>query len=112
MAGTYNIITIEGDTWIFNATVDTDGAPWNFTSYTAKLQVRLSTLATNTVLDISTSDYISLNSSGNIAINVPASVMADVNEGRYVYDLEVTSAGGQKTTLLQGAFIVSAQVTD
>lgn len=112
MAGNYPIITVEGDTWTFNATVDTDGTPWDFTSYTGKLQVRASTLATNKLLDVSTSNYMSLNSSGNISITVPSSVMATVNEGRYVYDLEVTSAGGQKTTLLQGAFVVSPQVSE
>lgn len=112
MAGEHNIITVEGDTWLFNFTVDTDGTPWNLATYTARMQVRQSTIATTTLLDISTSDYISMNSSGDVSIEVPSSVMADINDGRYVYDFELTSGGGQKTTLLQGSFIVSPQVTD
>ena len=112
MAGNYSIVTVQGDTWTFNATVDTDGTPWDFTSYTAKMQVRESTVANTTLLSLSTSNYIALDASGGISITVPASIMNDVPDGRWVYDFEVTSAGGVKTTLLQGAFIVSPQVTD
>lgn len=111
MAGSHNIVTVEGDTFIFNATIDTDGVVWDFTGYTANMQVRESTISSTKLLDLSTSNYISLNSSGKISITVPSSVMADVPDGRWVYDLEVTSSGSQKTTLLQGSFIVSPQVT-
>jgi len=112
MAGSYNIVTVEGDTWVFNSVVDTDGFPWDFTGYTAKMQVRESTVSTGTLLNLSTSNYITLNSLGQISITVPSTVMANVKDGRFVYDLEVTSAGGVKTTLLQGSFIVSPQVTE
>jgi hypothetical protein len=112
MAGNYTIVTVEGDTWIFNATVDTDGTPWDFTGYTAKMQVRESLVSTSKLLDLSTSNYISLNSSGGISITVPSSVMSTVSSGRWVYDFEVTSVGGVRTTLLSGSFIVSPQVTD
>jgi hypothetical protein len=112
MAGSYNIVTVEGDTWIFNAVVDIDGTPWDFTSYTAKMQVRESSVSTVNLLNLSTSNYITLTSVGGISITVPAGVMAEVSNGRWVYDFEVTSAGGVKTTLLQGAFIISPQVSE
>jgi hypothetical protein len=112
MAGSYNIVTVEGDTWIFNATIDTDGVLWDFTGYTGKMQVRESSVSSTTLLDLSTSNYINLNSTGNISITVPANIMSGVPAGRWIYDFEVTSGGGQKTTLLQGTFIVSPQVTE
>jgi hypothetical protein len=34
-----------------------------------------------------------------------------VNVGQYVYDLELISGGGQKTTIVEGNFKVKAQVT-
>lgn len=113
MAGQHSIIVTEGDTWNFEATVDTDGQLWDFTSYTAKMQVRESTLAGSKLyLDLSTSNYIALNSIGEIKITVPSSVMSSVKEGRYVYDMEFTSSAGQKTTLLSGPFVVEPQVTE
>lgn len=112
MAGSYNIVTVEGDTWTFNATIDTDGVVWNFNGYTAKMQVRESDVSTTKLLDLSTSNYITLSSVGGISITVPSSVMSGVAAGRWVYDFEVTSPGGVRTTLLQGAFIISPQVTD
>lgn len=112
MAGSYNIVTVEGDTFIFNATIDTDGTPWDFTGYTAKMQVRESSVSNGTLLDLSTDNYITLSPLGNISITVPPSVTQNVRDGRWIYDLEVTSGGGQKTTLLQGSFIVSPQVTE
>lgn len=111
MAGNYTIVTTQGDTWKFNATVETDGVAWNFTGYTAKMQVKESSSALNTYLDLATGDEITLNSSGKISITVSAAVMATVPPGRWVYDLEVTSSGGEKTTLLEGNFVVSPQVT-
>jgi hypothetical protein len=37
--------------------------------------------------------------------------MSDVPAGRWVYDIELTSSGGQVTRILEGRFIVTAQVT-
>lgn len=111
MAGNYTIVTTQGDTWNFNATVETDGVAWNFTGYTAKMQVKESTSALKKYLDLASGDEITLDAYGKIYIVVSATVMATVPPGRWVYDLEVTSSGGERTTLLEGNFVVSPQVT-
>jgi hypothetical protein len=37
--------------------------------------------------------------------------MASVSAGKYRYDLELVSAGGVVTRLLEGVFLVTAEVT-
>jgi hypothetical protein len=113
-SGTYNITTTQGDTfsrvltWTNNAKV-----PYNLNGYTAKMQVRTSATSDTVVIELSTSNgYIVLGgSAGTVTLNVPAANMSMVNAGQYVYDLELISGGGQKTTIVEGNFKVKAQVT-
>jgi hypothetical protein len=110
----YNITVTQGDTlsrvltWTNNAKV-----PNNLTGYTAKMQVRSSADSTTVVLELSTvNGYIVLGgTAGTITLTVPAANMSIVNAGQYVYDLELVSGGGQKTTIVEGNFKVKAQVT-
>jgi hypothetical protein len=53
-----------------------------------------------------------MNSSGAVAVTVNAAKMETLPAGRWYYDIELTSSGGQVTRLLEGRFIVNAQVTD
>jgi hypothetical protein len=110
MAGQYNIVRRKGDTFNLSMTVETSGVAWNFTSYTAKFQVRRSSQSATTLLSLTDTDGITLDSSGNVTITASSADM-DLPVGRWVYDFEVTSSGGEKTTLLAGRFIVEAEVT-
>lgn len=111
MAGNYPIQLVQGDTFNFNFRLEIDGVPWDLTSYTAKMQVRESTFASNKLLDLSTGSGITLNSSGQVAVTAPSSTTNNLPVGRWIYDFELTSPDNTKTTILQDAFIVSAQVT-
>lgn len=48
---------------------------------------------------------------GTIVIDLTDEVTAALTTGTYVYDLELTSSTGSKTRLLEGAFVVDAEVT-
>lgn len=112
MSGKYNIVAEQGATFNLNFTVQTDGVPWNLTGYTAAMQVRKSTSSATTLLDLSSVDGdITMNSSGEVTVTVAASVMSGVPAGRWVYDIEFTSGSSEVTRLLEGRFIVSAEVT-
>lgn len=50
-------------------------------------------------------------SAGTVVINLSNSVTASLAAGTYVYDLELTSSTGSVTRLLEGTFIVDAEVT-
>jgi hypothetical protein len=108
MSGKYNIVADQGATFNLNFRVETDGTPWNLTGYTFAMQVRRSANDANTLLNITTATMTSV---GRVSATVNATTMSDVPAGRWVYDIELTSSGGQVTRILEGRFIVTAQVT-
>jgi hypothetical protein len=108
MSGKHNIVADQGATFNLNFTVATDGTPWNLTGYTFAMQVRRSANDANTLLNITSA---TMNSVGHVSTTVSASTMSDVPAGRWVYDIELTSSGGEVTRILEGRFIVSPQVT-
>jgi hypothetical protein len=108
MSGKYNIVAEQGATFNLNFRVETDGTPWNLTGYTFAMQVRRSSAATTTLLDITSATMTSV---GHVSVTVSAATMSDVPAGRWVYDIELTSSGDEVTRILEGRFIVSPQVT-
>jgi len=111
-AGRYNIVAEQGATFTLQFTVDTDGVEWDLSTYSARMQVRSSADATTAFLDLSSTDGdISLSAVGVVIVTVGATTMSDVPAGRHAYDLEVESAGGLVTRLLEGKFTVRAEVT-
>jgi|LakMenE01Jun11ns_1017448.scaffolds.fasta_scaffold9917820_5 hypothetical protein len=108
MSGKYNIVAEQGATFNLNFRVETDGTPWNLTGYTFAMQVRRSASATATLLNITSATMTSV---GHVSVTVSAATMSDVPAGRWVYDIELTSSGNEVTRILEGRFIVTAEVT-
>jgi hypothetical protein len=115
-AGLYNIIADQGST--FSRTIlwrDPAKKPILMQGYTARMHVRTSEDAANTVLVLTTENgRISLHSTnGNITLTIDDDTMATIPEDKYVYDLELL---GPNATLyiyklLRGNFVVRAEVT-
>lgn len=90
-----------------------DGANVNLTGYTARAQIRPTAASATTTLSLTTENgRITLGgAAGTITLTISATDTAAIAAGRYVYDLELVSAGGIVTRLLQGVVTVSANVT-
>lgn len=112
MAGTYNIVADQGATFNFNFTIDTDGTPWNLTGYTFAMMVKESTASTSAYLDLPTDGTVTMNSSGQVSITVPAAKTTTIPAGRWYYDIELTAPNTTVTRILEGRFIVNPQVTE
>lgn len=109
MAGKYNIVAEQGATFNLNFRVETDGVAWNLSDYTFAMQVRRSTSSNTTLLNLTSA---TMTSAGYVSITVAAGTMDTVPAGRWVYDIELTAGiGGEVTRILEGRFIVKAQVT-
>jgi hypothetical protein len=109
MSGKYNIVADQGATFNLNFTVATDDTPWNLSGYTFAMQVRRSTSSATPLLNITSATMTSL---GKVSVTVSASTMNGIPAGRWVYDIELTAgSGGEVTRILEGRFIVKAQVT-
>lgn len=88
------------------------------TDYTARMQVREWSTETRdpelvTVAEYTTeNEYLTVNeSAGTITLLIPPSDTAEYTPKSYVYDLEVESPTSETTRIIQGKFIVRAEVT-
>jgi len=86
--------------------------PMNLTGYTAALQVRSLPSDPDAVLTLTTANGgITITPlTGMVAVTATATQTGAIDEGTYVYDIEITESANV-TRLAQGQVIVSPQVT-
>lgn len=116
-----NYIELEfkrGSNWkkTFTWKVKATGVSVDLTGYTAKMQLRKNPdadAATTTLYATYTnSDYITLGGTlGTVSLNVPAATTAAYTFKRAYFDILLTSAGSEKTYLLEGIITVKPRVT-
>lgn len=113
MAVTYNTTIDQGADWYINFVYQNPaGTPVNITGYTAALQVRTSPLAKTAVLTLTSGSGLTITgATGTIAAHATNAQTTDITNGKYAYDLEITSPLGIVTRLVQGTIEVSPQVT-
>lgn len=90
----------------------------DITGYVARMQVRRFDGTTRNPSPTVIAEYTSYDgyliigdSAGTVTLLIPPAEMAAYEPGSYVYDLEVESALGETTRIVQGKFIVRAEVT-
>ncbi len=113
-AGKIDLIIEQGATFSRTLTwKDDNNTAINLTGYTARMHLRehLSASAPLVVLTTENGGITLTAAQGKLTLTLTATVTAAlaVNDG--VYDLEVVSASGVVTRLLQGKFIVERSVT-
>ena len=107
---TENLLVFQGATFDQTFTLSVSGSPVNLTGYTAAMKVR-ATSADDAVLSLTNGSGITLGGAlGTVAVVITATQTTGIPAGRYLYDLELTSAG-VVTRFIQGSFLVSAQIT-
>lgn len=106
MAQKINIVMDQGTT--FNTTfliVDESDAAVDFTGYTANSQIR-KTYTSSTAYPFT----VGLSNNGVVTLSMSANVTNTITAGRYVYDVEVESAG-IRSRIAEGIVTVTPQVT-
>jgi len=112
-AGIYNATIDQGATWTVVVTYeDSTGAPINLTGYTAAMQVRqqYSSDTAELTLTSPSGGIVITGATGIVTITMTATQTAALEEGYYVYDVELTS-GSFKDRLIQGQLTVAPEVT-
>jgi len=115
--GIHNFTCNQGAT--FSRTItwkDSANAAYDLTGYTARMHVRETVATANTVITLTTvNSRITLGSNvatkGQITLTISAADTANLVPAIYVYDLEVVSGGGVVDRLIEGNFVVKAEVT-
>jgi hypothetical protein len=80
------------------------------------MQVRSSVDSSSVVIELTTANTritlgTTVSTKGQVTLLLTANTTATLTPGQYVYDLELVSAGGEVTRLVEGNFVVKAEVT-
>lgn len=112
-AGKYNIIIEQGATFRLPLTwKSSDGAPYDLTGYTARMQVRQYKEAGTALVNLTTENGgIALGGiAGTVVVTISATTTATLPACEGVYDLELIN-GSTITRLLEGKATISREVT-
>lgn len=109
---TLNLNCYQGANFDYSLTWTLNGTAVNLTGYSARMQVRTTYDALTSVLSLTAGTGITLGgTAGSILLEADAAQTAAIDDGQYVYDLELVTAGGYVTRLLEGNFVVDPEVT-
>jgi len=93
-----NIITVSS----------TNGQPLNLSGYSVASQMRKS-YSSSTAYAFTASVYDAAN--GKVRLQLSASASSAIPAGRWLYDVEITSASGTKTRVVEGIVTITPQIT-
>ena len=113
-AGKYDITIEQGATFRLVAQwLDSDENPIDLDGYSARMQIRPYAESDEVFLTIDTGSNggITIESDWEILIEVDATITETLDQYCGVYDLELESASGVVTRLLQGKVKISPEVT-
>jgi len=103
---------------LFNLTASSGSVKYLVLSAPTATTFTIAYTATNGALALGASPTSTLNAgitlggaAGTIAITIDADYTSKLDDGTYVYDLELTSSSGIVTRLLEGQFVVTPEVT-
>ncbi len=112
MSAKFNLVCDQATTFNFAFQILNDNTPWDLTNYDVTMTVR-------PFVGASTTTVVATNDNGRVAIDGPNgritvvlsdTTTADIDAGRYSYDLVIDS-GSVVTRILEGKFIVTGAVT-
>tara|TARA_A200000159_G_scaffold159988_1_gene179434 strand:+ start:1166 stop:1498 length:333 start_codon:yes stop_codon:yes gene_type:complete len=109
MAIIANIFIDQGTDFSITVDVtDTSGGALNMSGYSAAAQIRKTYGSSSVSSTFSTSIA---EGTGQVTLSLTDTQTTALESGRYVYDLNVTSGGGQTTRVVEGQAIVTPGVT-
>jgi hypothetical protein len=108
-AGTYNFTIEQGTTFRRVLTLQENGTAMNLTGYSVASQMRSTHDSASIVATFT--GTVSNAATGQITLSMTNTTTSGIDEALYVYDIEITSAGGDVTRILQGTVTVTPEVT-
>jgi hypothetical protein len=104
-----NLYVDQGSFYRTHVTVTaSDGLILDLSNYTAAAQMRKS-YSSSTAYNFSVS--IVNPASGQVRIELTTEQSRNIPAGRYLYDLEVTDANGQKIRVIEGIVVINPEIT-
>ena len=110
MAAKANIVIDQGADFSSTITVTDDaGDTVDLTGYTASGQIRKH-YTSNTSYNFTTSFGVP-RTNGLLTLSLSRATTANIEAGRYVYDVEITSAANTRSRLVEGIVTITPEVT-
>jgi len=109
MAAKANLVIDQGADFSTTITVEDAGAAVDLTGYTANGHIRKH-YSSSTAYPI-TCTFNAPRSEGKITLAVGRTVSSNMEAGRYVYDVEITSSANTRSRLVEGIVTVTPEVT-
>tara|TARA_S200002703_G_C3790198_1_gene243843 strand:- start:1188 stop:1514 length:327 start_codon:yes stop_codon:yes gene_type:complete len=107
MAAVHNLYIDQGAD--FSAEIgifDDFNTPWDLSNYTGEAKLKKSYSSST-----SHSFTVAIASTGTVTLTMTAASTAQITEGRYLYDVVITSQGGTKTRVIEGIATINPGVT-
>ena len=107
MAAVHNLYIDQGAD--FSAEIgifDDFNTPWDLNGYTGAAKIKKSYSSST-----STPFSVTVNASGTVTLALTSTNTASLSEGRYLYDVVITSAAGTKTRVIEGLVTINPGVT-
>lgn len=116
MAAKLNLTIDQGATFVKHLVWHDDGeppTPIDITGYKARMQIRAQPEAADPMIELTTENgRITLGgAAGTVDLLIADEDTDLLPKGKWVYDLELVSAGGEVTRLVQGSVKVSRNIT-
>jgi len=109
MAAKANLVVDQGADFSTTITVEDAGAAVDLTGYTANGHIRKHYSST-TAVPI-TCSFGTPRSEGKITLSLSRATTSDMEAGRYVYDVEITSSANTRSRLVEGIVTITPEVT-
>ena len=110
MAAVKNLYVDQGTDFSVQLTIyDDNNSPWNLTGYTGQAKIRKSYYSSTSV-NFALS-FHAVRTTGVITLALNSSQTSLLEQGRYLYDVEITSAGGTITRVVEGIVTVTPGMT-
>ena len=107
MAAVHNLYIDQGADFTAEIGIYDDfNSPWNLNGYSGEAKIKKSYYS-STSHDFT----VSVGTDGTITLSMPSTTTVGIEQGRYLYDVVITSAAGTKTRVIEGLVTINPGVT-
>ena len=107
-AGKYDLVIDQGSDYSTTLTLTKDGSAINLTNYTGRSHIRATRESSNYVaFNMTFPDRVA----GQVTMTLPSATSSSMAAGSYVYSLEIESAAGAVTRLIEGSLTLTREIT-
>ena len=107
-AGKYDLVLDQGSDYATTLTLTKDGSAINLTNFTGRAHIRATKESSNYVPFVMTFPD---RTAGQVTMTLPSGTSSSMAAGSYVYSLEIETAAGVVTRIIEGKLTLTREIT-